>query len=411
MDKFWNQEVKRLVLASLVFFLLGILVCNFIMLYCAGQMRGEYNELLAAILGNVTALYPDMPEEEILQVLMGETHVDRGAELLARYGIFREYGSRTFDTVEGWINCMQVGLNGCMIVLATACLGIFFTYLARRQGRISEMLHYMRELDRGNYRLVLEDNRDDELSGFRNELYKLTVFLREQANTASLQRRALADSVADISHQLKTPLTSITVLVDNLFENEDMDAFTRRRFLSEITMQLTGISWLVATLLKLSRLDAGVVDFEEKDVSLKLLTDKVIRNLEMISELRQVELVSMLPEDIIVTGDFLWLTECLSNLVKNAVEHSSCGGRVEISAEENEIYTLLKVKDYGEGISEEEQKNLFRRFYRGRCAGADSVGLGLALAKEIIEKQGGYIAVESEPGEGTSFLVKFMKCH
>jgi len=411
MGKFWNQEVKKLAVTFLTFFFFYSFICNLYMGFCAKQMRREYNDLLAVFFGNVTEMYPELPEEELIRVLTEEEHMEQGAAILAGYGAFGEQGGRTFASFEKWNSLLQAGINGMLILLCAGCVKIFGGYLKKRQNKLRKLGSYMREIERGNYRLEIDDNGDDELSGFRNELYKLTVFLKEQADIASGQRKALADSTADISHQLKTPLTSITILVDNLAENEDMDPVTRRRFLGEVSAQLSGMSWLVTAMLKLSRLDAGVVVLEKKEVHIRLLAAQVIQKLEMIAEWRQIEVVSLIEKDFVIMGDFKWLTESLMNLVKNAVEHSSPGGRVEIRAEENEVYTLLSVKDYGEGISEEEQQKLFRRFYRGRDAAADSAGIGLALAKEIIEKQDGYITVESVQGEGTSFLVKFLKCH
>ena len=269
----------------------------------------------------------------------------------------------------------------------------------------------MEELVRGNYALDIQDNDDDELSGLKNEIYKLTVFFREQAKQAAANRLALADSVADISHQLKTPLTSVTVLVDNLLDSEEMEADTRRRFLMEISGQLSGVTWLVSTLLKLSRLDAGVVELENRPLQVCSLVQEVLNRLELIAELRQVELCAEIPETLQISGDDQWLTEALLNVVKNAIEHSNAGGRVIMKAEENDIYTLLAVQNHGEPISEEEQKHLFERFYRGNSAKKESVGIGLALAKEIVEKQNGYITVESGKEKGTFFFIKFMKCH
>ena len=249
------------------------------------------------------------------------------------------------------------------------------------------------------------------MSRLKNEVYKLTVFFREQAENAAKSRRALADSVADISHQLKTPLTSVTVLVDNLLEPEDMDEGTRRRFLMEISSQLSGVSWLVGTLLKLSRLDAGVVELEEKPLRLNAVAEEVVNRLELGAELKQVEFRKEIPEEMQILGDARWLTEALLNVVKNAVEHSETGGMVSLRARENPVYTELTVQNWGRMIPPQEQKHLFERFYRGRGAGKESVGIGLALTKEILKKQNGSVSVESTEDKGTIFTMKFYKCH
>ena len=282
-------------------------------------------------------------------------------------------------------------------------------YLGRRQRRISDLESYMGALHREGYRLDVEDNEDDELSGLRNEIYKLTVLLKEQADRAAGQKRALADSMADISHQLKTPLTSMTVLMDNLSEDNDMDPVTRQRFMSEITYQLTGMSWLITMMLKISRLDAGVVELERERLKVLDLVEEALKRLEITAEWNGVSFMLEIPQEASVFTDRKWTGEALVNIIKNAIEHSPRESKVKITAEENEVYTKISVRDYGKGITEEERDKLFRRFYHGASAREDSIGIGLALAKEIVEKQGGYISVDSQEEKGTTFVIKFLK--
>ncbi len=281
--------------------------------------------------------------------------------------------------------------------------------MKRRQRRIRKLTFYMQALNRNGYKLNIEENEDDELSGLRNELYKLTVFLKEQAKRALAQKQALADSVTDISHQLKTPLTSAIVLLDNLSENPDMDVRTRRHFLSEITNQITGMSWLLTAMMKLSRLDAGVVELQGSRFELRAFVEEVLGRLEIAAELKQLSFSVEMPEGAVLYADRKWTAEALMNLVKNAIEHSPAGGIVKISGEDNEVYTQIAVHDYGTGITREEQEKLFRRFYNGNSAREDSMGIGLALAREIVEKQGGYISVDSRMGKGTVFVMRFVK--
>lgn len=407
----WNQEVKRLMTVFAVIFFLGGLCCNLVIAGYCRRLDREFNLAVASMLDSVKQAYPAASEEELLE-LLGENS-DRGTEkrLLGQYGIFLEGKGNSF----AGLNSIKKGFCGILSAILLTTGGVFLTilflYIRHRQREIGKLCSYMDEVGRGDFSLDISHNRDDELSGLKNELYKLTVFLKEQAEMAIDNRRALADSVADISHQLKTPLTSVTVLVDNLSENQDMDSAVRSRFLREVSDQLSGVSWLVAVLLKLSRLDAGVVELEHKPLSVRALADKVYQKLELLAEWRQVDLRLQIPAEIWIRGDDQWLTEAFLNLVKNAIEHSTAGGEVLMTAEENDVYTLITVQDHGEGISAEEQKHLFERFYRGHSAGADNVGIGLSLAKEIIVRQEGYITVESDRGRGTTFLIKFIKCH
>lgn len=407
----WNRELKKLAAAFAAVWLLALAVINLSMAGYRAAWNREYQSALAAMIGSVQEAYPQARVEDVIPVLNGSDPDGRGWKLLQKYGGFLNGTEIAFYGSRRQVNILQWRLNLTAAVLGAALAGGMFFYLARRQKRIQGICGYMEELARGNYRLDIRENSDDELSGLKNEVYKLTVFFREQAEKAAANRRALADSVADISHQLKTPLTSVTVLVDDLADNEDMDENTRRRFLAEISSQISGVSWLVTAMLKLSRLDAGVVELERKPLKLHALIEEVCGRMELPAELAEVELRREIPEEIQIFGDGQWLTEAFLNVVKNAVEHSEPGGTVEIGAQENDVYTMVTVKNRGEVIPEEDQKHLFERFYRGSTAGKDSVGIGLALTREILKQQNGTVSVESDAEKGTRFFIKFLKCH
>lgn len=407
----WNKKLKKLSIMLAASGLLMLLFCNLVLAGFRAGLNREYNMALASLVGSVMEEYPDTQMDDLISMLNGQDNVESGEQLLRQYGIFTEDENSVFATQAKRMTALQWEMNLIFVALAAVLVGMVFIYLSRRQAHILKICDYMEELVRGNYGLDIQDNSDDELSGLKNEVYKLTVFFREQAERASANRRALADSVADISHQLKTPLTSVRVLLDNLSDNEDMDTDTRHRFLEEISAQISGVTWLVTTLLKLSRLDAGVVELEEKPLQLQTLAEDICGRLELNAELRQVKLCMEIPGQITVKGDEQWLTEAFLNVVKNAIEHSDPGGRVILAVKDNDVYTQLTVQNWGEVIPEEEQKHLFERFYRGSTAGKDSIGIGLALAKEILVRHNGYISVESEPEQGTIFYIKFLKSH
>lgn len=407
----WNGELKRLAAAFCAVFAAVLLAGNLCAVLYGSAVRKEYNRFLAVVTGNVKACYPQVEEEQLLRTLTDQDNREEGEAFLRRYGVFEDGKGGTLSRMEEGLKLLQAGVNLFGVLLLGCAGGMLLVYFRRRQEKIQNLTSYLGELNRGRYTLEIEDNNDDELSGLRNELYRITVFLREQAQLVAGQKEALADSVADISHQLKTPLTSIMVLADNLAENDDMDRATRKKFTGEIIRQLSGMSWLVATMLKLSRLEAGVVELERGRISMRMLLDRALEKLEMEAEWRGISFsVSYQSpgEKLFLYVDEKWTAEAFVNILKNALEHSPRGGSVELFCSENEVYTELKIKDHGEGISEEERKKLFRRFYRGKSAGEDSAGIGLALAREIVERQGGMISVDSEEGKGTVFCIKFL---
>lgn len=406
----WNGEMKKLALSFGMIAVLALLFGNIWLEARINSLREENSAFAAAVMGNVKAIYPDVDELQLMQVFDGTDNLDAGRKLLARYGFFADaHGGNSFPGLERQFARLHVCSTLSMIFLA-GCMGLlFYIYFGVRQRKIEAMTVYMEALNRDSYSLEIEDNGDDELSSLRNEVYRLTVFLKERADFATKQKKALADSVANISHQLKTPLTSITVLMDNLSQNADMDENTRRRFMREISRQLSEMSWLVATMLKLSRLEAGVVTLERRRCPMGELVESAVGRLETVAELAQVAITSKMPDRVFLFVDRKWTEEALVNILKNAIEHSSCGGEVEIWGADNDVYTELRITDYGTGITKEERERLFRRFYRGDTAKEDSVGIGLALAKEIVEKQNGRILVDSEENKGTVFSVRFLK--
>lgn len=409
MKVYWNRELKKLVMGFVVIFLFSSLLVNFIVGRYMDYARTEYNRLLATVFGNVMSVYPEVPEEEIVKVLNDYGNEKAGEEILKRYGVYEVYGADSFAVQEKQLVYLKLWANSILILLYLLSGLLFFFYLRKRQNGIFQLTDYMVALNREGYKLDLEDNAEDELSSLRNEIYKLTVLLKEQAEKETEQKRALADTMVNISHQLKTPLTSVTVLVDNLAENPEMEKETRQHFMAEITRQITGMSWLITAMLKRARLDAGVVELEKKRLHIKELVDAVIQRLELATEWKNLTVMVKIPDEAEFVADPKWMSEAVVNIVKNALEHSPVGGIVEISGEENEIYAEIVIRDQGAGISKEEQKKLFQRFYNGRTMREDSAGIGLALAKEIVEKHNGSISVDSHEGRGTTFILRFLR--
>lgn len=396
----------------------GLLIgagCILLFLYLTGSFRAmnrENNMVMAALLGKVKEQYPEIKEEEWIAQLMqsenAEAEYEAGRALLEQYGVYGQ------APLSAYREKKQLEIMICVIslLLITGLIiwAAILHYFYKRQKELERLTAYMRRVEQGDYMLEPAENEEDELSSLKNELYKVTVILKENAENSGKQKKALADSVSDISHQLKTPLTSVMVLLDNLSESDHMDEYTRRRFLAEITRQLNNVSWLVAALLKLSRLDAGVVEFERKRISLEVLLNQVLKDLEVMAQWKEISFQTEGSAGFI-WGDARWLGEALRNIIKNAIEHSPEGSPIVIQMEENAVYTAVSIKDYGEGISQEEQKHIFERFYRSGYCREDSVGIGLSLAKEIIERQNGYLTVSSKEGEGTEFQIKILKIH
>lgn len=276
-----------------------------------------------------------------------------------------------------------------------------------RKKELEDLNLYMQKICSGNYELAIDDNCEGELSILKNNIYKVILLLRLSNDALKKNKANLADSLADISHQLKTPLTSMTVMCD-LLKNEQ-DEENRKKFLNSIDFQLEKMNWLIITLLKLSKIDAGTVTFKKENYNLLNSVNNAISSFQIIAELKSINIVKKIDENIFVSGDEKWDTEAFSNIIKNCLEHTYDNGMLEISANENSIFTELVIKDNGTGIEEKELKHIFERFYHGKNSSNQSVGIGLALAKTVLQHDQATIDVESKIGQGTTFYIKFYK--
>ena len=292
------------------------------------------------------------------------------------------------------------------LLFCLAEIAVFTGYTMRRYRQMEKLSDYLKRIGRGDYSLDIRDNVEGELSILKNEIYKVTTRLREQAEYNVREKYYLADALSDISHQLKTPLTSMMVMTD-LLKEEGLSPDKREEFTDTIRAQLIRIEWLVTSLLKLSRLDAGTIVLESRPVPAAEVIGRAAQHLLIPMELKGIEFEVQGEENVTFPGDLSWSAEAFANILKNCMEHTPPGGRIRVMYEENHLYTVISVEDNGEGIAAEDLPHIFERFYKGKNAGADSVGIGLAMAYEIFAKEQGKIDVTSKEGEGTRFRVKF----
>jgi len=302
-----------------------------------------------------------------------------------------------------------LGKHSGILVLITVCtLGAgFYLFTLKRYRNIEKLSEYLRRIVAGEYSLDVRDNVEGELSILKSEIYKVTLMLTEYNEQLKREKLLLSDHMAEISHQLKTPLTSMMVMVD-LLRNEDISAEKRHEFTSIINMQLERIQWLVSSLLKMARLDAGVVEMKKEKVSSAKLIEGLVKQFLISMELKNIT-YSVKGNDEIITCDYNWTLEAIVNILKNCIEHTPKGGHIEISTSDNPLYSEILISDNGTGIDKEDLPHIFTRFYRGKNASPDSVGIGLAMSYHIVKAQQGDIIVKSEPGKGSSFSVRLYK--
>lgn len=284
---------------------------------------------------------------------------------------------------------------------------ISIRYTQKRYRDIEKLNDYLSHICAGFYDLDVQDNAEGELSILKNNLYKMMLLLRSQNDALQKDKTYLASSLADISHQLKTPLTSITVLCDVL--KNETDEENRKKFTEIIESQAEKMNWLIITLLKISKLDAGTADFRNAPVQIQTVLHRALEPFLVTADLRNITVDTEDVSDFTFTGDENWSVEAVGNILKNCLEHMADGGRLALSTAHTTVYDLLRIEDDGCGIQAEDLPHIFERFYHGKNASADSVGIGLALSKTVLNREHAQIEVQSKEGVGTVFSLKFYK--
>ncbi len=407
MDLLTRTEDRHLLFRIATLSLAALLLAAVLSLAMTVYVNHALADTYAGIIGTVTQKYPQA-EAQVVQDLSAPDafSVSRGHQVLARYGL-QDLGAAQRGIGAGLLARLLPAGLALVALLCTGFVLLLVHYQRAVSAQMTGLSVYLRQIDSGDYALDVRDNGEGSFSLLKNDLYKVTVRLREQAELLQKDKTALSNLIADISHQIKTPLTSLGVLADLLAE--DPPEADRRAFVERLRAQLGRIQWLVAALLKLARLDAGTAAFKSEPVDVRRLIEKALEPLQIPLEIKNQRLEVHGDDGASFTGDLNWSAEALTNVVKNCVEHTAEGGMIEISYAVNALYTEIIVSDDGEGIASQDLPNIFNRFYRGTNASENSVGIGLALAKAIFTAQGGDITVHSQRGIGTSFAIRIFR--
>lgn len=293
-----------------------------------------------------------------------------------------------------------------ILVVCTLLNGVHLANTYRRYQRIQELSSDLNRILHGDIQLAFDKYEEGELAILESEIQKMVVRLREQQGQLLADKKYLADSIADISHQIRTPLTSINLLVSFLSE-PGITEEKRQKTIRELYELLSRIDWLITTLLKISKLDAGTIQLKKEDIALKELIQKSVEPLLVPIELRGQELKIEAQGQFL--GDVNWTSEAIGNIVKNCMEHTPEGGVLKIQANENTLYREIVIEDTGCGIAAEDLPHIFERFYKGKNSSDKSFGVGLALARGIVNVQNGTVKVENKKEGGARFILRFYK--
>lgn len=407
----YNPEIKSYVKSFFILFIITIVLCVGTTFSAINIIKDKVIENNQAIIGQIISQRPEVEEEIIDIITQGNSkeNINLGKEILAKYN----YGNNLSLTNEPIIKESMSKIFIifliliCFVLIVSLILAIL--YFRKIYKDIKDMTDYVYNSSEGRNFDMKNRNQEGQIGLLKTELIKMTNILKEKVELLNNEKIFLNEVISDISHQLKTPMTSLIILNDLMYE--DLPKETKIEFLDKIKSQLNRMEWLIKSMLKLSKVEAKVIDFEKKEVKVSELIKKSISPSLIPMEIKNIELTVNGDENISYIGDINWSCEAFVNIIKNCVEHTDTNGKINISYEENPLYCEVVIKDSGEGIDKKDLPHIFKRFYKGKSSKDDSVGIGLAMAKSIIESQNGDIYVKSEKNKGSEFHIIFHKTY
>lgn len=360
------------------------------------------NDFVGSVVTEVSENYPNVNEEELIKIVNGSNKDNN--EILKKYGFTDNdinYLSKMNDSFYKniVINVILFGVFGVL------CIALYVIDKKKRHKEIDNITNYLKRINDGIYDLEIIDNIEGDLSILKNEVYTTTVSLKSLYAKENKERIKIKDNLANISHQLKTPLTSIMIMIDTLLE-EHVSKEKQKEYLNDIRIQIENINFLIIAMLKLSRFDANVVVFEKRKIIVKDLLFDVLKNVDILRELKNINIHVSGKSDVVFDGDYKWECEAITNILKNGIEYSKDNGDIYVNYKDNGMYVSIDIIDNGKGICNEDMKHIFDRFYK-KNNNSNNFGIGLSLAKEIIERDNGTIRVSSN--NGTKFSIRYYK--
>lgn len=398
-------ELKKYIISTLIVFICLFILFLFLNIYEYKTYTKNFNNKISAIINVIKKDYPKITDKEIIEIINNDTL--KTNDFFNKYGIDVNNKSILIKNDRDYHKFLAINLSFLTITVVILLI-IYIRYNYKKEKDIKDIIKCIEQINKKNYEIQIDSISEDELSILKNEIYKTTIMLKEAAENSSKDKLNLKKSLEDISHQLKTPLTSILVMLDNIIEDSNMEEKIRNDFIVDIKRNVLNINFLVQSLLKLSKFDANAIHFVKQENDLKTIIEESIKNVSTLCDLRNINIKLNIKENSKIICDDKWQIEALTNIIKNAIEHSKNNSNIIINIKNNNVYSMIEVIDFGEGIAKKDIKHIFERFYRCKNTKTDSIGIGLALAKTIIEEDKGTISVESNKLE-TKFIVKYYK--
>ncbi len=363
-----------------------------------------YNNKIINIANNIVENHKEVKPSELAETLKDSKNTN--------YNVLKDYGYNENDLFLNEDIKNKIVLNIVINLFVIATILTIYNLINNKKRKsnfkeINDLITLLEKINAGNYNIELDKFSETSFSKLRNEIYKTTGLLKEQTEFLNTEKNNLKNNLADISHQIRTPMTSINLMLETIIEDKNMSKEKQLEFLNIIYKQTEKVVYLVENLLKLSKFDASVIELKKEKVYVYKLLNNVADSLKYLSDGKNLKININANENITINCDKGWQEEAITNVVKNSIEYSKENSNLDILVTDNNFYTMITIKDYGSGISKEDLKKVFIRFHKSK--NSNGVGIGLNLAKTIIEKDNGLIEVTSKENEYTIFTIKYLK--
>ena len=336
-----------------------------------------------------------------------ENDIERGRAALASIGYDETVSIRFLPAVQTYRNQTILSVFLLLVFLFGAIYLSLFLYLRRQHKAFSNAENTIRQFLDGNTTSRIECSQAGDWYSLFHAINEMATILSAHAENQRQTKEFLQDIISDVSHQIKTPLSALK-MYHEIIESHKDDATTVSSFTEKSQREIKRMEDVIYTLLKLARLDAGIIRMEKTPENLSVLMQDVCERFETRAEREHKTITLSGKEDVLLSCDALWVSEAIGNIVKNALEHTENGGHIGVKWSQSPLMTQIEISDDGKGIHPEDLYNIFKRFYRSRFSSdVHGIGLGLPLAKSIVEAHGGTISVTSSLGAGTTFTLNF----
>ena len=402
---FRNHELKsiilKLILLQVIFAVVGFFVVNIFI----DNINKKIIERDMALVGNIVKNHPELKDEIIPYITKDRSNEDKliGQEALKTYGYHEKLNKSFQPILKG--NNLQI-LISLLIFISAIPLGFMIRGEYKKvYEKVQNVYNAAEKVVEGDFGVYLTEEGEGDFNILNHQFNQMANRLENSLDTLKKEKVFLKNMISDISHQLKTPLSSLIVINDILSEDENMEIDTRKNFLERERSQLERMEWLTINLLKVARIEAGAIEFKREKVLLQDIINIAIAALSDKLENQILEIEGN--KNAIFYGDKDWTAEALINIIKNAAEHGR--GKINIKLEETPLFSSIIVGDNGEGIDEKHLPHIFERFYKVSSeVKPESIGIGLNLAKLIVESQEGTISVRSKKGKGPEVPMPFL---